>query len=191
MTKPHDTPDRLTAKEREDYSSGRWTLDRKTPVKRKTPLKRKRTTPRKVKLPLFTCTKHGCDKPIRFFGQWCALHARKEADRIFSLYIRKRDQVCQASMGGVLCGLPYDLQCAHLISRRYFALRWNPENAVALCTFHHKKWTEDPLGWDDWCAEHVGAEDWEAMKFRAQRGGMPDLGIVIEDIRALTKELAA
>jgi hypothetical protein len=153
-------------------------------LERKTPLKRKRATPRKVKLPLFTCSKQRCTNPARFFS-WCALHARKEADRLFSLYIRKRDQMCR------VCELEPATQCGHLISRRYMALRWNPENAIGIDVFCHKKFTEDPLGWDAWCSAHVGPDVWEAMKFRAMRGGMPDLGIVIEELRTLMKEVAA
>ena len=153
------------------------TLTQKVPLKRKTAIKKVRAQPRRV--PELTCAIRTCNHPPRVFG-WCAKHARKEADRLFSLYIRKRDGKCQA-----LCQLPYDLQCAHLISRRYMAVRWMPENAVALCTFHHKKWTEDPLGWDVWCLERLGGAAWDGLKLKARRGGMPDLGQTIIELRLL------
>lgn len=131
-----------------------------------------------------TCSRLRCKKPVRFF-EWCAMHSRKEADRLFSLYIRHRDRKCQ------VCSLPTDLQCAHLISRRYLAVRWLPQNAVALCIFDHKRYTENPLAWDRWCSERLGAEAWDKLKFRAERGGMPDLGLTIEELREALKVVAA
>jgi uncharacterized protein (DUF2237 family) len=119
--------------------------------------------------------------------QWCALHARKEADALFSRLIRARDGYCQERT----CGLGVDLQCAHLVSRRYLAVRWDESNAVALCIYHHKAFTENPLGWDRWCAERLGAEEWDALKFRAEMGGMPDLGQTITDLRERLKAVAA
>lgn len=150
---------------------------------RTVPLKRKRSKPRRV--PELTCDIRTCHKPPRFFG-WCALHARKEADRLFSLYIRKRDGKCQVEG----CVQPYNLQCAHLISRRYMATRWDVGNAVALDLYHHKLYTEDPLGWDEWCEERLGAHRWNELKWHARRGGMPDMGQTITELRLLLEGVA-
>ena len=147
---------------------------------KRTPLPKKRATPRRK--PTFTCSIRGCNKAPRYFPH-CASHARQEADRLFSRYIRARDRHC------VVCGEPTNLQCAHLISRRYLAVRWDPGNAVALCVADHKRFTEDPLGWDAWCEERLGAEAWSRLKQRARRGGMPDLAFTIAELRAMLKEV--
>jgi 5-methylcytosine-specific restriction endonuclease McrA len=150
-------------------------------LQRKTPMKQVRSKPRRK--PTFTCSIRGCDTAPRYFP-YCGKHARKEADRLFSLYIRARDRGCR------MCTDRTNLQCAHLISRRYFAVRWEPENAVALCVGHHKQFTEDPLGWDDWCEGHLGSVGWTRLKLLARMGGMPDLAYVIAELRAMLKEVA-
>jgi hypothetical protein len=114
----------------------------------------------------------------------CAKHAQREADRLFSLYIRQRDTICQ------VCLREPAEQCAHLISRRYYALRWNPDNAIGACRFCHTRYTHNPLAWDDWCATRLGDEVWDGMKFRAQRGGKPDLGLIIDEMRLLLEGVA-
>lgn len=151
-------------------------------LQRKTPLKPIRAKPRKV--PLFTCSTKGCNLPPRFFS-WCAKHAKLEADKLFSKYVRARDRYCQ------MCGTAFDLQSAHIFSRGYFATRWDPANAVALCSGHHKEFTHRPIEWDDWCIERMGRETWDALRFKARRGGMPDLGLVITELRTMIAEVAA
>ncbi len=76
---------------------------------------------------------------------------RAAADRAFSLYIRKRDGACRA------CGYnwPNELQCAHVWSRRYYAIRFDERNAVALCRGCHIKFTHSPAAWDVWCESHI------------------------------------
>jgi hypothetical protein len=67
------------------------------------------------------------------------------ADRLFSEYIRTRDDwQCRN------CGSPKHPQCAHVVSRRYRAIRWSSENAVCLCKRCHMKYTNDPIGWEKW-----------------------------------------
>lgn len=146
---------------------------------RKTPMKRKRDEPRRHAE--LTCANGRCNYPPRFF-QWCAKHAKKEADRLFSKMIRARDGRCR------MCRSEYNLDCAHIFSRGYFAVRWEPENAVALCSGHHKEYTHKPLEWEDWVREWMGNEAYDALRLRARRGGMPDLGLVITELRAELKQ---
>ena len=71
-----------------------------------------------------------------------------DADRLFSQFIRNRDGwQCR------ICGEPYNLQCAHLVSRRYRAIRFSPLNAVALCSRHHVYYTYRTIEWELWCEE--------------------------------------
>jgi hypothetical protein len=50
--------------------------------------------------------------------------------------------------------------------------------------------THNPLAWDDWCAARLGQETWDAMKFRAQMGGKPDLGLIIDELHLLLEGVA-
>jgi 5-methylcytosine-specific restriction endonuclease McrA len=85
-------------------------------------------------------------KPIRRKAKRKAkLH---DADKLFSTYIRTRDDwAC------VRCGSPVMPQCAHLHSRAYRAIRWNPDNATTLCKGCHVLFTHRPIEWADWCEE--------------------------------------
>jgi len=50
-----------------------------------------------------------------------------KADKYFSLYIRKRDEIC------VTCGARDNLQCGHLFSRIAYSTRWDEYNAYCQC----------------------------------------------------------
>ena len=87
----------------------------------------------------------------------------KRADTMFSRYIRDRDGRCMGQGSGPACS-GY-LQCAHIISRRYRAIRWREENAMALCQAHHTFFTHRPLEWMEWCTSE--GIDWWALYRRA------------------------
>jgi hypothetical protein len=73
---------------------------------------------------------------------------KAEADRLFSLVIRTRDDwTCKA------CGSCFNIQAAHLLSRRYLGTRFMETNCCALCQKCHMKFTYDPLAWEAWCEE--------------------------------------
>jgi 5-methylcytosine-specific restriction endonuclease McrA len=88
----------------------------------------------------------------------------KTADQLFSRYIRDRDGRCMGQGSGPACS-GY-LQCAHIISRRYRAIRWNEANAMALCQAHHTFWTHRPLEWQVWVFNHRGI-DYPRLRWRA------------------------
>lgn len=72
-----------------------------------------------------------------------------DADKAFSLRIRERDGSCRAAgTDGTTCA--GNLQCCHLVSRRYRALRWNDIGAIAMCQAHHMRYTRAPLEWERW-----------------------------------------
>lgn len=62
------------------------------------------------------------------------------ADKAFSEFIRKRDNyTCQK------CGSKHEpnskgLHCSHHFSRRYYNIRFDPNNAIALCHNCHNYW---------------------------------------------------
>lgn len=104
---------------------------------------------------------------------------RKLADRLFAEFIRNRDgNACRA------CGSTFRVQCAHLVSRRYAAIRFSADNAVALCARDHWRWTNDPIGWEAWCEERFPGRLAE-LKRRALTGvHAVDYAALVTDLRA-------
>lgn len=85
------------------------------------------------------------------------------ADKAFRDYIKDRDQHCRA------CGESdrSRLQCAHVISRRYHAVRWDEENAMALCAKDHMRFTNRPLEWELFVLDEIGAEKYAELRRKA------------------------
>lgn len=151
-------------------------------LQRRTPLARVRAKPRRI--PLFACSKRGCTKPPKAHGL-CGRHLIKACDEVFAKIVKARDRFCQA------CGRADWPEAAHVESRRYFAVRWDERNCIQLDRDCHMKFTMDPIAWVDWCIERMGREAWEANRARARRGGMPDTGWLLTELKARLKELEA
>jgi hypothetical protein len=58
-------------------------------------------------------------------------------DKLISVQIRARG-MCER------CGKKENLQCAHIYSRSYKHLRWEPENLICLCSGCHFWWHQNP-----------------------------------------------
>ncbi len=96
----------------------------------------------------------------------CNTHLLREADAAFSQFIRRRDRSCWR------CGSRDGLQCMHIISRRYRALRWDERNAVAGCLKCHTYFTHRPLEWEAWIDSKLGAGTWAQLRKEALAGVM-------------------
>jgi len=74
---------------------------------------------------------------------------KNKADILFSLYIRNRDKMC------VRCHrtAPYQLHCAHIITRANLRLRFDPMNAYCLCSLCHRWWHDSPTESGKWFEE--------------------------------------
>lgn len=105
------------------------------------PIARKRAKKRTWKSP--RCQVLRCNKKAEVLT-YCNSHAKSEADRRFSLYIRARDGKCMIPNASPCIG---PLQCCHILSRRFLATRWDEQNAVAGCAGHHAYWTRNPDRW--------------------------------------------
>lgn len=103
---------------------------------------------------------------------------RAKADRLFSLRVRARG-VCEAAFyTKVRCN--GNLQCAHLISRRYLRIRWSEENALSLCMAHHVYFTHHELEWQLWLSETFPGR-WERLRDQAlEAGPKPDYDLILE-----------
>ena len=95
----------------------------------------------------------------------------KVADKRFSLETR--------SLGGCVGATSWlgpefeckgSLQCAHLISRRYRATRWEEDNAMCLCAAHHMWLDTHPLEKDRQIEKWIGEERFQELKNQAIAG---------------------
>lgn len=94
----------------------------------------------------------------------------KKCDKIFSELIKYRD-----GWKCVETGTMEHLQTAHLISRSYHSVRWDPENAVCLSARRHMWYTYHPIEWREFCIKRLGQEKYEALEKRAtQQSGAVD-----------------
>lgn len=153
-------------------------------LQRQTPLRRKalhRAKPKRA-----ACTVRGCKRRPFVAGELCLTHAKREADRLFSLHVRSRDGRCMAaeSFGEIRCN--GGLQTMHLVSRRYLSVRYDPDNARAGCAAHHTYLTMHPIEHDDWCEETLGTAAWRSLRSRARSLVRPDYAGII----ALYREAA-
>ena len=93
---------------------------------------------------------------------------KHHADELYSKLIRSRGW-CEAA--GYLIACKGNLQCAHIIRRRYFATRWitNPRGSLALCAAHHFYFTNRELEWRDFLEAYRPGR-WEALREIALHG---------------------
>ncbi len=108
------------------------------------------------------CASAPCAAATNVGGRWCLSHAKREADRLFSLAMRAGGQ-CER------CGKREALQCSHFISRRYLWTRWVRLNAECLCVGCHKYLTERPIEARDRARELLGATVYDELEEQARR----------------------
>lgn len=103
----------------------------------------------------------------------------KEADRLFSLYIRQRDKRC------LRCGkTDATLQCHHLLGRAYRKVRFDPRNGASVCYGCHKFLTHRPLENEEFAIALVGEQTWMELRALARDTSWKvDLKEVIADLR--------
>lgn len=86
---------------------------------------------------------------------------RTRADDIFSKLIRKRDNyICQVCLKKFP---PAKLQCHHHIGRRHFSVRFDYDNAIAICFGCHRKFHENPSWHVEWWKKRLGEERYRAL----------------------------
>jgi len=109
-------------------------------------------------------------------------------DKLFSYLIRTRAKgVCERCRAEVGFN---KLQTSHFHGRRKRSVRWDPDNAVALCFTCHLYFTENPLAHVEWFKERLGEENFTLLNIQAQSIQKVDIAAVTlylkEEIRTLT-----
>lgn len=96
-----------------------------------------------------------------------------EADRRFSIEIRKRDGQC------VNCGSTWPLSCSHYHGRARYGTRFDPKNCITLCTPCHDLWEHEKEGvYKDYMVMWIGEEEFRLLKERANEKVSPYDSIV-------------
>jgi hypothetical protein len=98
-------------------------------------------------------------------------------DRLFSQYIRLRAKEC-CERCGAFKGIQR-LETSHFFSRRKKSVRFNPDNAAALCFTCHLYFTENPLAHVEWFKERLGDEKFTLLNIQANViGSKPDINAI-------------
>ena len=97
------------------------------------------------------------------------------ADKWFSKAVRMRDKCC------VVCGKTEGLECCHVYGRRQKILRWSLDNAVTMCHYHHRYYTEQPIEWFYFLETLLGSGHMELLKEK-RRGFLKDNEITRKEV---------
>jgi hypothetical protein len=103
---------------------------------------------------------------------------RQRLDRLFGEAVRARGQ-CER------CGSTTNLQCAHVVHRRYEPVRWSQENALCLCSKCHYWGHAFPLDWEDFVVGVMGPDGFDALKRDAQSGRETDFYALLAELESL------
>lgn len=111
---------------------------------------------------------------------------RAKCDRLFAEYVRSHGQCEAKGVDGIACS--ERLQCAHVLSRKHLGVRWNPLNALTLCSAHHVWFTHHELHWEIWRDAYVGTGVYALLREDAIAYiGPPDYAKVLADLAALAE----
>lgn len=86
---------------------------------------------------------------------------KAKADALFSKIIRSPGYCLR-------CGSVENLQCAHIISRKYSATRCDLRNAYCLCAADHFYFTNWPREFSKFVTDHTGSEVYDELKAKAE-----------------------
>lgn len=112
--------------------------------------------------------------------------AVKKADALFSKEVRSVGY-CEAQIyPPVKCN--GNLQCCHIRSRRYRAVRWLRENAVCMCAAHHLYFTHHPLEWEEFAQALRGPMRFDRLREMALNNPPMDPFDVIERLSGSATE---
>jgi hypothetical protein len=110
-------------------------------------------------------------------------------DRMFSRLIRTRANWTCAYCDKSFHWAHSRLECSHFHGRRLKSVRFDPENAEALCWECHRYLDTHPRLHEEWKRKRLGGERFEGLRLRAQMIVKPDLMAIYESIREVAAGL--
>jgi hypothetical protein len=104
--------------------------------------------------------------------------AKDKATKLHAELVRARGS-CER------CGTTENLQCAHIISRRYSQTRCRLDNAFCLCAGCHMRFTEWPLEFARFVQNQIGINGYMELKSISHRTGKVDWVAQLEFLRSI------
>ena len=59
------------------------------------------------------------------------------------------------------------MHCAHIFGRRHRSVRWDPDNALCLCSTCHRKYTENPVDFVIFLHRYMGVDELDQLRLKA------------------------
>jgi hypothetical protein len=88
---------------------------------------------------------------------------KKDLDIIWSRLIRDRDKTC------AVCG-KHGIQAHHIFSRSYNSTRWDLDNGIGLCYYHHIYWAHQKYEeFRKFIIDRIGDEKFEELRKHSQQ----------------------
>ena len=107
--------------------------------------------------------------------------AKGRCDKLFSRIIRSSGQC-------VRCGSKDNLQCAHIIGRKYSATRTDTNNAWNLCARCHRRLTDFPREHSHFITETIGSTKYEELREKAETVTKMDWDGEYERLKEIAKQ---
>lgn len=110
--------------------------------------------------------------------------AKGKCDILFSKIIRSKGfcENCGRSNG-------VQLQCAHIISRRYSGTRCELMNAWCLCAGCHRRFTDWPREHSKFITETIGSDQYERLREKAEETNKVDWEEVLVFLKGVAKDM--
>lgn len=109
-------------------------------------------------------------------------------DRLFSLFVRSRSGWKCERCFKHYPPLASRLQTSHFHGRRKQSVRFDPENAAALCFFCHQDFTANPAAHMAWFEKRLGKQRFAALMIRANTPQKPDRELIKIWLKAQLKK---
>lgn len=89
----------------------------------------------------------------------------KELDKLWSLIVKQRD-----GFQCVVCGKDNTVAAHHIFSRKNHSTRWDIDNGVSLCFYHHMRWAHvEYEQFRDFIVGRIGKKMFETLKAQSAR----------------------
>ena len=87
--------------------------------------------------------------------------------------IKKLDDLARAKVRArgkcEVCGKTETLQVAHIFSRRHKGVRWDEDNLLLLCYYHHLHFAHtNPVEFSEWVRSYLGEQKYNRLRVKAR-----------------------
>ncbi len=111
-----------------------------------------------------------------------AKQAKAKATSLHSRIVRARG-ACEN------CGRTENLQCAHVVSRRYAQTRTRLDNAFCLCAGCHMHFTEWPLSFATFVEQQIGIAHYQKLQLLSQEMKKVDWSAEVDRLTLVLKQV--